>query len=121
MTGIDFLVDTNILIYLHEAKPEVLAFIDYSWSCSVISEMELLGTPNLSKTEKQKLQSLLNDCIIFSLDNDIKEIAIKIRQTKKVKLPDAIIAATAIHYNLPLVTADTGFKNISGLTVITLS
>jgi predicted nucleic acid-binding protein len=121
MTGIDFLVDTNILVYLHEARPEVLAFIDYSWSCAVISEMELLGTPNIYTIEKQKLQALLNDCIIFSFDNDIKKIAIKIRQTKKIKLTDAIIAATAIHYNLPLVTADTGFKNISGLTVIALS
>lgn len=121
MTGIDFLVDTNILIYLHEAKPEVLSFLDYSWSCSVISEMELLGALNLTKTEKQKLQSLLDDCIIFPFDNDVKEIVIKIRQTKKIKLPDAIIAATAIHYNLPLVTSDTGFKNISGLTVIALT
>ena len=38
----------------------------------------------------------------------------------KIKLPDAIIAATAIHYNLPLLSADKGFKNISGLTLITL-
>jgi predicted nucleic acid-binding protein len=121
MTGIDFVVDTNILVYLHEANPEILPFIDFSWSCSVISEMELLGTPNLSKIEKQKLHSLLNDCIILPFDNTIKELAIKIRQTKKVKLPDAIIAATAIHYNLPLITADKGFNNISGLTIITLS
>ena len=65
MTGIDFLVDTNILIYLHEANPNVLSLVDYAWSCSIISEMELLGTPNLSKIEKIKLQSLINDCSIF--------------------------------------------------------
>ncbi len=120
MNGIDFLVDTNVLIYLHEAKPVVLPFIDYSWCCSVITEMELLGTPNLSANEKSKLKSLLGDCIIFPFSDDIKNITINIRQTKKIKLPDAIIAATAIHHKLPLLTADTGFKNISELILITL-
>ncbi len=120
MNGIDFIVDTNILIYLHEAKPEVLPYIDYAWCCSVITEMELLGMPNLTENEKRKLQSLLNDCIIFPFSDDIKNITINIRQTKKIRLPDAIIAATAIHYKLPLLSADAGFKNIAGLTLVTL-
>jgi predicted nucleic acid-binding protein len=120
MNGIDFLVDTNVLIYLHEAQPEVLPYLDYAWCCSVITEMELLGMPNLTESEKRKLKLLLKDCIIFPLSDDIKNITINIRQTKKIKLPDAIIAATAIHYKLPLLSADSGFKNISGLTLITL-
>jgi hypothetical protein len=120
MNGIDFIVDTNVLIYLHEAKPVVLPYIDYAWCCSVITEMELLGIPDLSANEKLKLKSLLNDCIIFPFSDDIKNITINIRQTKKIKLPDAIIAATAIHHKLPLLTADTGFKNISDLILITL-
>ena len=120
MNGIDFIVDTNVLIYLHEAKSEVLPYVDYAWCCSVITEMELLGTPNLSANEKSKLKSLLSDCIIFQFSDDIKNITINIKQRKKIKLPDAIIAATAIHYNLPLISADKGFKNISGLTLITL-
>ena len=120
MNGIDFFVDTNILIYLHEAKQEVLPYVDYAWCCSVITEMELLGLPNLSVNEKSKLKSLLSDCIIFPFSDDIKNITIGIKQTKKIKLADAIIAATAIHYNLPLISADRGFKNISGLTLITL-
>lgn len=118
MNGIDFFVDTNVLIYLHEARPEVLPYIDFAWCCSVITEMELLGMPNLSVNEKLKLKSLLSDCIIFPFSDDIKNITINIRQTKKIKLPDAIIAATAIHHNLPLLSADKGFKNISGLTLI---
>ena len=120
MNGIDFIVDTNVLIYLHEAKPEVLPYVDYAWCCSVITEMELLGITNLSVNEKSKLKSLLSDCIIFPFSDDIKNITINIKQTKKIKLPDAIIAATAIHHNLPLISADRGFKNISGLTLITL-
>lgn len=120
MNGIDFLVDTNVLIYLHEAKPQVLPYIDYTWCCSVITEMELLGTPNLTANEKSKLKSLLGDCIVFPFSDDIKHITINIRQTKKIKLPDAIIAATALYYDLPLLSADTGFKNIPDLTLISL-
>ena len=120
MNGVDFLVDTNVLIYLHEAKPAVLPYINFAWCCSVITEMELLGTQNLTENEKRKLKSLLNDCIIFPFSDDIKNITINIRQTKKIKLPDAIIAATAIHYKLPLLSGDGGFKNISGLTLVTL-
>ena len=56
----------------------------------------------------------------MELTDDIKNITINIRQSKKIKLPDAIIAATAIHYKLPLISADSGFKNISALTLITL-
>lgn len=73
MNGIDFIVDTNILVYLHEAKPAVLPFIDFAWSCSVISEMKLLGMPNLSSNEKSKLKSLLNDCFIFPFNDYIKK------------------------------------------------
>jgi len=84
MNGIDFIVDTNVLIYLHEAKPLVLPHVDYAWCCSVITEMELLGIPNLSTDEKSKLKSLLGDCIIFPFSDDIKNGTIDIRQTKKI-------------------------------------
>ena len=120
MNGVDFIVDTNVLIYLHEAKPEVVPYIDYAWCCSVITEMELLGMPNLFANEKSKLKSLLSDCIIFPFSDDIKNITINIRQTQKIRLPDAIIAATAIHHNLPFLSADRGFKNIPDLTLISL-
>ena len=49
---------------------------------------------------------MLNDCYIFDLDVLIKQKAIEIRQQHKIKLPDAIVAATAIQKGLSLVTAD---------------
>ncbi|WP_256565294.1 PIN domain-containing protein [Dyadobacter chenhuakuii] len=45
--------------------------------------------------------------------------AAEIRKLHNLKLPDAIIAATAMVYNLTLVTRNTkDFSNISGLTLI---
>ncbi len=43
---------------------------------------------------------------------------VKIRRSRKIKTPDAIIAATAIINNLTLITSDGGFENIQGLKVI---
>lgn len=46
------------------------------------------------------------------------ELTIQLKQKYKVKLPDAIIAATAIHYNIPFITADADFKIIKELDLI---
>lgn len=118
MNGIDFVVDTNILIYLHEANPIVSPYINYSWSCSVITEIELLGAQNLSSLEKEKLRELISDCIIFPFSDNIKNICIDIRQKKRIKIPDAIIAATAIYFDSPLLSADKDFNDIPDLKFI---
>ncbi len=51
---------------------------------------------------------------------EIKLKAIQIKQKYKLKLPDAIIAATAICYNLPFLSADSDFKKIKELHLIFL-
>lgn len=50
------------------------------------------------------------------MDDEVIELAIQLRQQKKMKLGDAIIAATAVAYNIPLVTRnEDDFKHIPGL------
>jgi predicted nucleic acid-binding protein len=120
MNGFDFVADTNFLIDVHEGKEKVLPFLDGTVIVSVISEIELLGWYKLSKDEKQKLRSLLDDCIIFELTAEIRKLAIEIRQQKKIKTPDAIIAATAMYLQIPIVSSDKGLKNISGIELILL-
>src|SRR2546421_12366804 len=95
MNGLSFVADTNFLIDVHEGKPKVDPFLDGIVIVSVISEIELLGWYKLSEKDKQKLKSLLQDCIIISLTSEVKDLAILIRQQQKIKTPDAIIAATA--------------------------
>ena len=77
--------------------------------------MEVLCFPGLSKKDKMTIRSFFNDCKIMGLNRDIKEIAIEARSGHKVKLPDAIIAATAIHLNFPLFTMDKDFNRIAEL------
>jgi hypothetical protein len=107
---IDFIADTNFLIYLHEGNKIVEPFIEYDFGVSFISEIELLGYQGLTKSEESKLKLLLNDCFQIEWNSRIKEQTILLNRKYNFKLPDAIIAATCIIYDLPLVTADKGFS-----------
>lgn len=106
---IDFIADTNFLIYIHEGNQNVLPFMNYNFGISFISEIELLGFNGLSKSEEIKLKQLLKDSFIIEWNSKIKEQTIELRKKYSIKLPDAIIAATSIVYEIPLVTADKGF------------
>ena len=82
---------------------------------SVISEIELLSFPEITSFEEQQIHSFIKDCTVLFLTENVKNKTIALRRSYKVKLPDAIIAATAIENNLQLITADKGFKQIAEL------
>ena len=115
MSGIDFIADTNAIIYLLSGKPYMKPYEDARLGVSVITEMELLSFPRITPSELNNLKALLSDCSIFPLDSSIKERAILVRCTYGTKLPDSIVAATALECAVPLITADKGFKRISEL------
>lgn len=121
MNGIDFVADTNAIIYLLAGNPCMKSFIDKSLGVSVITEMELLSFPRITEQEQLVIKELLLNCMISYLDNDIKNQAIYLRRFYKIKLPDAIVAATAISYNVPLLTADREFNKIKGLNLCLLN
>jgi predicted nucleic acid-binding protein len=115
---IDFIADTNFLIYLHEGNKLVEPFIEYDFGVSFISEIELLGFHGLTKSEESKLKLLLNDCFQIEWNAKIKDETIRLKRTYNIKLPDAILAATCVVYKLPLVTADKGFSKILELDLL---
>ena len=114
MSGIDFLMDTNIFVYVLEGNPAVKGIMQCSAAASVITEMELLGRKDLSSQETGFIRDLLQDCEIFPLTDAIKNETIKLKQHYSMKLPDAIIAATAKIHNMLLITADKDFKKLEG-------
>ena len=120
MTGIDFLADTNFLIFTSQGNPIVEPFLDYNIGISFISEMELLGVFSISKVQKSNIQNIINECFVIDMNAEIKKYAIQIKQKYKIKLPDAIIAATAIQCNIPFITADADFKVVKELNLIFL-
>jgi len=117
---IDFIADTNFLIYVHEGNELVFDFLDYSFGISFITEIELLGHANLSKQDEQKLKSIINSCIYIDWNQRLKQETIRLRQTYQIKLPDAIIAASSIILETPLITADKGFSSVKELDLVLL-
>ncbi len=120
MNGIDFLADTNFLIYLLEGRPEAAAFATYSFAVSFVTEIELLGRHGLAADEEKAIRSLLADCVVIDLHTSIKDKAIALKQIRKIKLPDALVVTTAQTFGLTLLTADTGFRTIQDLDLILL-
>jgi predicted nucleic acid-binding protein len=122
VSGIDFFVDTNILIYTLTGHPRVSDLLKYSflYGVSEISEIELLGKKNIPPDEVNIIRNLLNDCVIIDMNKTIKEITIFLKQKYSIKTPDAIIAATAKSFNLPLITADRDFEKIKDVDIVLL-
>lgn len=122
MNGINtILADTNFIIYLLEGRKKTLEYLDKFIVVSVITEMELLGVKNILPKVFNTRKSLLDDTVIFPFDEEIKDIAVSIKQKHSIKLPDAIIAATSIKYRTPLISADKALKRIKELDLILLS
>jgi predicted nucleic acid-binding protein len=117
MNGIDFIIDTNIFIYAMEGHPALHKMLDCVPAISVISEIELLGKKGMSSQETFNIRQLLRGFNILGLTNGIKEIAIDLKQRYAIKVPDAIIAATAKYYEVTLITADKDFRKIVDLDI----
>lgn len=117
MNGIDFLADTNALIYLLNGNSCMTPYLQKRLSFSVISEMELLSFPGITQQEEDSIKSLLQDCTELSISSEIKKQTIEIRKKYRIKLPDAIVSASAIVNNIPLITADKGFRQIAELSL----
>ncbi|MEO5912200.1 MAG: type II toxin-antitoxin system VapC family toxin [Pelobium sp.] len=116
--NIDFIADTNFIIYLHEGNSIVEPFLEYNFGVSFISEIELLGHKGISQLEEVNLKQLLNDCFQIEWSSNLKEQTIRLKREYSIKLPDAIIAASCLLYETPLITADKGFSKIKELDLI---
>ena len=119
--GTKYLLDTNTVIDFSaqklpdKANKKLSFIIDSSPQISIINKIELLSFSNVSR------QTVLftEHALIIPLDDNIVAKTINIRKQYKIKLPDAIIAATALAFNLTLVTHNiVDFKNIKGLKLI---
>ena len=112
MTGIKYLLDTNIVIGLlkgNEAVIQLLEQTDCSLSECVVSQitrMELLSYPLLAVDEENKINQFLSAITVLIFDQAIEQTTIKYRRQQGGKLPDAIIATTALNYQLELLTLD---------------
>ena len=112
MSGINYLLDTNFILGILKANPAILAVISkrkilaFECAYSAITRMELLGFPGITIAEDELIRRTLECFSHVSLTSPIEDVVINLRQTRKIKLPDAIIAGTAIYSGVELLTLD---------------
>ena len=119
-----YLVDSNTIIdYVGNKMPDkslliLDGYFDNNFSLSIISKIEVLGF-NDSSDELKQLVDLIDLANIIYVDDVIANKTIELRKIYKIKLPDALIAATALVYNFMLISRNiSDFKKIDGLNFI---
>lgn len=123
--GTGYMVDTNIAIYtLKGILPEnatafLASILDEGCMISVISKIELMGFPFPEMDDEIKTQRFVEESTLLPLSDVVVDKAIEIRKSQKIKLGDAIIAATALANGLTLLTRnESDFKNIPDLKLV---
>jgi predicted nucleic acid-binding protein len=104
-TNEKFVLDSCTCVNFFNKK--ILSLPENDLFISVITEMEVLAKPDMTPEAEQEIQNFLEE-ITIPLSGEIKREAIRIRRagTPRLKLPDAIVAATAVVLDARLVTAD---------------
>jgi predicted nucleic acid-binding protein len=119
------LIDSNVVIEFlggmlqPSGNKFIQSLIEDNRNCiSIINRIELLSY-NGSNSEMQILNEFIEASYILNLNEEIVLKTIEIRKQSKIKLPDAIIASTAIVHQLALITRNIAdFKNINDLSIV---
>ncbi len=124
MARIQYLIDTNAIVdYLGLKLPNsgmvfMNSIMDNEPSASVITKIEVLGYSTTAEYSRL-LAEFIDDINIIELTSEVVSKTILIRRTNKIKLPDAIIAATAVVRGSVIISRNVkDFQNIKGLKAI---
>lgn len=112
-----YLLDTNAIINLLKDENSDFRFSDKKgvFFVSIITEIELLSFNELSKRDETKIKKILPESCVINIST------LDLRKNNRIKLPDAVICATAMDNDLTLVTDDKQLFSIQGLNAIHLS
>ena len=115
------LIDSNIIIYAVQPQEEkIRTLIEKNAPyVSVISYVEVLGYHKLNNKEREYLEIFFRTAKMLPISQNVLDYAVKLRQVRKMTLGDALIAGTAIAYQIKLVTRNTqDFQWIDNLELI---
>ena len=118
--AIVYLIDTNIIIYYLEGEQAAISFLRTHRGKLAISSITWMETLSYTFTagEEQVVRTFLQEFRLIEISSPVMELSVEIRRKKKMKLPDAIIAASAVHHDLILVTRNINdFKGTTAKTI----
>jgi predicted nucleic acid-binding protein len=119
-----YTLDTNAIVYYLNDDTDAVTVLRGVFAqnaplyVSAVTELELFAFANLSRDEESLIEDLLSTISIIPLDSRIARLAALVRRHYRVKVPDSIIAATAMFTGSTLLTRNTrDFRKISNLTI----
>lgn len=120
------LLDSNIIIIasklVHVKLISYLRNNEKDLHASIVSQIEVLGYHQLKQVEKTFLENFFKSIPVIPLDYAVAAKAIELRQRKPIALADAIIAATALTYDLTLFTENIkDYTGIQGLKLVSIA
>jgi predicted nucleic acid-binding protein len=120
VSGSPFLVlDTNVVLYYLGGRLQK-PLDKKQYVISIITEIELLSYPSIQADEMKTIQNFLDDVTVVELKKSIKTETIFLRKKYNLKVPDAIIAATALKLDSPLLTNDKKLLSVSEIETCTV-
>ncbi len=113
--------DTSFLVNFFNGRAEAMEYLEGKsvWLSGVV-EIELLSSSTLTSQNRKLIKAFISQTFVVDLLPAIKEIAIDLRVRHKLKLSDAVVAATSIYLYTPLYTYDKDFKRLQNEADIVL-
>ena len=120
MSGDRYLLDTNAVVSLLRGGGALQKRLQSAqWvGISILSYIEFLAFPTLSENDRRIFQTFSEAIDVVSLDRTERALidtVIRLRSQHRLKLPDAIIAATAIERGATLITDDQQLRRLSAV------
>jgi predicted nucleic acid-binding protein len=115
------LLDSNIIIYAAKpAYPELRRFIEkHTPAVSAVSYVEVLGYHRLTHEERRYFEEFFAVASLLPISEAVLNQAVRLRQTRKMSVADALQAGTALAHRLTLVTRNTkDFEWIEGISLL---
>ncbi|HVG11339.1 MAG TPA: type II toxin-antitoxin system VapC family toxin [Thermoanaerobaculia bacterium] len=115
------LIDSNIIIYSAQPENEFLRQLIAARApaVSAVSYVEVLGYHGLSEPERRYFEAFFAEARVLPLAHPVLEEAVRLRQAKRIKLGDSLVAGTALLHDLTLITRNVDdFMGIEGLRVL---
>lgn len=119
------LIDSNIVILASKLQNvELLSKLkkeEANIKVSIITKIEVLGYHQLNQVQKKFLENFFKAITVLPVNENVAEIAILIRQKRPVSIADALIAATAVAFELELLTENTkDYRGIQNLELLNI-
>jgi predicted nucleic acid-binding protein len=119
-----FCLDSNTIIFMLNGVDGAAVLKtklkDAERFISVITRMEILSFPALTSDDEERINRFLTDFTIVPLNEEVEKNAVLIRRSKQLKIPDSIIAATALTADSILISSDPHLLNLDwpGFSVV---